>query len=72
MVKLYGRIERKVRKYGRNGDQVKLRKYLREKWAIEGMKDKGLEFSTVLTVHERYVNIDLVPSHYNFPDFYRY
>jgi hypothetical protein len=44
MVKLEGRIERKVRKYRKNGDEVKLRKYLREKWAIEGMKAKGLEF----------------------------
>ena len=72
MVKLHGKIERKVRKYTASGDRVKLRKYLREKWAIEGMKTRGLEFQTVLIVHERFVRLDLVPTHYNFPEFMRY
>ena len=72
MVKLRHRIEKKVRKYKRNGNEEKLRKYLREKWAIEGMQDKGFEFQTVLMVHDRYVRLDLVPTHYNFPDFYRF
>ena len=37
MVKLKSRIEKKVRKYTRNGDNIKLRKYLRERWAIIAM-----------------------------------
>ena len=72
MVKLRHRIEKKVRKYKRNGNEEKLRKYLREKWAIEGMQVKGFEFQTVLVVHDRFVRLDLVPTHYNYPDFYRF
>ena len=72
MVKLEHRIAKKVRKYTRSGDQVKLRKYQREMWAILGMKEKGFEFQTVLNVHEKFVRLDIVPTHYNYPEFYRF
>ena len=44
MVKLKHRIMKKIRKYTRKGNNLKLRKYQREKWAIEGMQNCGLEF----------------------------
>ena len=72
MRKLQRRLDRKVNKYTRKGDQKKLRQYQREKWALEGMKDRGFEFQTVLQVHERFVRLDLVPTHYNYPEFFLY
>ena len=41
-------------------------------WAIIAMKENGFEFATVLEVHEKYLRLDLVPTHYNYPEFYRY
>ena len=48
------------------------RKYERELWAIIGMKEHNFEFKTVLTVYDRFVKLDLVPTHYNYPEFYRF
>ena len=41
-------------------------------WAIIAMKDKGFEFQTVLHVLERFVRLDMVPTHYNYPEFFQY
>ena len=49
-----------------------LRKYERELWAIIGMKEHNFEYQSVLTVYDRYVKLDLVPTHYNYPEFYRF
>lgn len=72
MRQLRRRIDRKVNKYIRNGDDKRLRSYRREKWALEGMQVRGFEFQTVLQVHERFVRLDLVPTHYNYPEFFLY
>ena len=70
MCTLKKRIQRKIVYYTANGDQIKLRKYKREKWAIIGMYNHGFEFKTVLVVHAKFVRLDLVPTHYNYPEFY--
>ena len=49
-----------------------LRKYERELWAIIGMKEHNFEYQSVLAVYDRYVKLDLVPTHYNYPEFYRF
>ena len=46
--------------------------YLREKWAIVGMMEKGLEFQTLLKLHEKFKELDLLPTHYDYPEFYRF
>ena len=63
-------IYRKVEHYTQIGNSEKLRKYLREKWAVIGMYDHNLEFQPVLHVLSRFVRLDLVPAHYNYPEFY--
>ena len=70
MVRLYRRIKKKVDKYIRIGNKSKLRKYLREEWAIIGMLRHGYEFQTVLQIHMRNTRLDLVPTHYDYPEFY--
>ena len=72
MTKLKKRIAKKLKQYEEAGDQPKLRKYQREMWAIIAMKENGFEFQTVLDVHSKYLRLDLVPTHYNYPEFYRY
>lgn len=44
MQKRLARIERKIKKYEGTSEQVKLRKYLRSKWAIDGIKVHGFDF----------------------------
>ena len=41
-------------------------------WAIKGMHEEKIEFRNVVTVLKRYVKLDLVPTHYNFPEFYQF
>ena len=64
------RIEQKVVYYTHRRNSEKLRKYLREKWAIIGMLDHNFEFQTVVHVHARFVRLDIVPTHYDYPEFY--
>lgn len=52
--------------------EKQLRKYERELWAINGMKEHNFEFKCVLTVYNIYEKLDLVPTHYNYPEFYRF
>ena len=66
------RIEGRVNKYTQQDNKVKLRMYLREKWAIVGMMEKGLEFQTLLKLHEKFKELDLLPTHYDYPEFYRF
>ena len=49
-----------------------LRKYEREQWAVVGMNEQNFEFKCVLEVYDRFVKLDLVPTHYNYPEFYRF
>ena len=72
MQKLKCRIDKKLKKYVLSGDNCKLRKYEREMWAIIGMKEKNFEFKIVLNIYDRYVKLDMVPKHYNFPEFYSF
>ena len=72
MTKLKEQILRKIIYYTQVKNSEKLRKYQREKWAIIGMYDHNFEFQTVVHVHARFVRLDMVPTHYNYPDFYLY
>ena len=49
-----------------------MRKYEREQWAVIGMREHNYEFKVVLEVFDRYDKLDLVPTHYNYPEFYRF
>ena len=44
MVKLKGRIEKKIIKYSKQNNTEKIRKYQREMWAINGMLEHNYEF----------------------------
>ena len=70
MRKLKARVDKKIEKYTNDFNEKKLRKYHRELWAINGMLVEGFEFSIVLKIFERYVELDLVPKHYDYPEFY--
>ena len=70
MLLLKQRIERKVTFYTGHRNPEKQRKYLREKWAIIGMYDHNFEFQTVIHVHAKFVRLDIVPTHYDYPEFY--
>lgn len=72
MKKLKMRIAKKLAKYVASCDHIKLRKYEREMWAIIGMQEHNFEFQIVLDIYDRYVRLDLVPTHYYFPEFYRF
>ena len=72
MVRLSQRIKKKVDKYMLIGNKKKLRQYLREEWAIIGMLRHGYEFQTVLQMHLRNIRLDLVPTHYDYPEFYKF
>ena len=52
--------------------EKQLRKYEREQWAVIGMNEQNFEFKCVLAVYDRFVKLDLVPTHYNYPEFYRF
>ena len=60
------------RRAKRNHIEKQIRKYERELWAVIGMEDHNYEFKCVLVVYDRFVHLDLVPTHYNYPEFYRF
>ena len=72
MIKLSQRIKNKIDRHIQNGNIKKVRKYLREEWAVIGMLRHGYEFQTVLQIHLRNVRLDLVPTHYDYPEFYKF
>lgn len=68
---LKGKIRRKLRKYSApNGDKKKLRKYMRDYWVMEGFYEQQYEFTIILSLHERFVALDLVPTHFHYPELY--
>ena len=65
-------INNKIRKYEMNGDEARLRKYQRHKWALVGVQEHGFEFKIVYFLQKRFERLDLVPTHYNYPEFYQF
>ena len=47
-------------------------KYQRNLWAMNGIHEKNFEFKTVIDIYTKYERLNLVPTHYDFPEFYRY
>ena len=39
---------------------------------MNGIREKNFEFQTVIDIYTKYEALGLVPTHYNFPEFYRY
>lgn len=72
MTKLKERIRRKIIHYTKVKNSEKLRKYLREKWAMIGMQNHNFDFQTVLILHFKFIRLDMVPTHYNYPEFYMF
>ena len=72
MADLMKRIEAKLERYTRQGNQKCIRMYQRERWALEGMMGGGFEFQTIVLVYQKFARLDLVPTHYNYPEFYQF
>jgi len=60
----------KIEAYRKTGNFNMLRKLQREIWAFVGVQDHGLDIQTLMIIHTRYVRLDMVPTHYHFPEFY--
>ena len=64
------RIMRKIQKHQMLRREDRVKHYQREMWAINGMLEKNFDFCVILEVYNKYKRLDLVPTHFNFPEFF--
>ena len=72
MGKLKRRVQRKIEKHTAAGNKRRLRVYQRNLWSITAMLDHNFEIQAVDTVVSKYKRLDLVPTGFSYPEFYRY
>lgn len=73
--KVKKKIEAKLKKYSelvaKDKKYVKRhRRYLREQWVIIGIHDLDLELATMMWMYERFSDLDVIPTHYYYPELY--
>ena len=67
------KFSNKLRLYESLQNTDKTRRNQLKIWAITGLLEHNLEFMSVLVVYDRYEELRLAPpTHYNFPEFYRF
>jgi hypothetical protein len=65
------KYERRLQAYQESGDKANAREAERVLWALNGVLELKLLVNPVRELLQRFKRLDLVPTHYKYPEFYR-
>lgn len=71
MINLKRMVTEKLQYYNRTGNQKKIDIYKLRMWAVVGMLDENFKIESIMEIYGRYERLGLVPTHYDYPEFYR-
>jgi len=71
MINLKRMVTEKLKYYEKSGNQKKIDIYRLRMWAVVGMLDENFKIESIMEIYSRYERLGLVPTHYDYPEFYR-
>jgi len=71
MTALKEKYEHRLRSYQEAGDKKNAREAERVLWALNGVLDQKLLVNPVREMLNHFKKVDIVPTHYHYPEFYR-